>query len=157
MSEEKIYIERLFVYCGLRYNQELDVLIQPLDDSGALLAPQLYSYKRGRDKVLGGIYKGASFYEGGVRGLDDAVYVDTFDNRDELISWQAKHEEAKLKDRALKLEANAKKISEINRILAPLRKVHSSFISRRDYAGAEALEASVLRALRMPLNKTDNE
>ncbi len=55
-----------------------------------------------------------------------------------------------------KLELDAKKVNELEALLLPLRKQYAVYSRQYDYAGQEALEQAVLRALRSPPRKVES-
>lgn len=147
-----------FVYCGVVLSgKEMSVCIASIQDNGELGSQSFFPHKKSRELSIGGIYRGASFSETKVSGLDAVHYVSRHSNEDDIIKWRARNDAAKTKDRSLKLEKDAKKINEIDEQLKSLRKLYSTYRKRNDHAGLEALEAAVLRSLRTPIRQAEAE
>jgi hypothetical protein len=70
------------------------------------------------------------------------------EDRGLIIEWEAKSDEAEAAQKRSKLEANAKRVSEIDQHMAPLRDAWQAMRNRGDMASADALEAAILRSLR---------
>lgn len=159
MPGEEEFEARDFVYCGLRYqssNKALMVAIRKIMDDGALGVEMIYQYKRNRDRSIGGVYRGASFSPSHIRGLDaNLVFVKRWDDQADRIRWQAEHDDAEKMHRMTKLEKEAGKIRDIEDIMKPLRAIYQGYRKRNDFAGMDALDAAVQRALRTPLRSTE--
>lgn len=138
-----------FVYSGRRWssNGKLLITLYPIVD-GVLQKERVFEYDRKAHRVVGGIYTGAKFNDGSMLGFTSALqYVGRWENQADLLEWQAKDEHAETRSKARKLEADDKKISEIERILLPLRIQYESMRKRRDMAGMEALRLALNNAL----------
>lgn len=118
---------------------------------------ELYDAKLLKGKVVGCIYRGATFHEGGSKNLKEAAFIGYWKDSESIIQWKALDEVVESAERQAKLESDAKKINEIEQLLLPLRKIHSGYNKRYDHAGKEALEQAVLRALRSPPRKSELE
>jgi hypothetical protein len=139
-----------FVYCGRRWSKSsgsMMLCVRAIKD-GVLQDAGLYAFDRKAHRAIGGVYSGAVFSEEGIRNLSgDLVYQRRWDVREDLIDWQARDEAAESASRSKKLEADAKKISEIEKIMLPLRVQYENYRKKRDHAGMEALRAAVVNAL----------
>lgn len=138
-----------FAYCGRRLMSDgtLALCIRPIKD-GALQGDMLYSFTRKAHRAVGGVYRGAKFQGGTMSGLQaNLQFVRRWDQAKDLIDWQARDEAAESHTRSKKLEADAKKASEIEKIMLPLRAQYDRYKYSRDHAGMEALRDAVLRAL----------
>lgn len=138
-----------FVYCGRRVltNGKLGICVAPIRD-GKLQREMLFLYERKAHRYVGGVYSGAEFNERQMVGLTaNLKYVRPWTVQHELIDWQARDQHAEAEARAKKLEDDAKKVSEIERVLLPLRVQYESYRKQRDLAGMEALRSTVLSAL----------
>lgn len=139
-----------FVYCGRRWSDasnKLVLCIRPIKD-GELQEAMLFAFDRKAHRTVGGVYSGAEFGGSSARGIAGSLrYERMWEDRTELIDWQARDEYAESASRRRKLEADAKKISEIERIMLPLRNQFQAYRVKRDHAGMEALRAAVLNAL----------
>lgn len=147
-----------FVYsgrCALK-GGKAGAEIHRLDD-GRLAGSYVFEARSLKGKVIGGIYRGALFTDNKARGLDDVKYVDRWKDQGACIDWRARDEAFDTNQRLCKLEAEAKKINEIEAIMLPLRKLHATYLRQYDNAGKEALEQAVMRALRSPPRKTESE
>jgi hypothetical protein len=139
-----------YVYLG-RYKSggKLHFAIRAIQPDGTLGRTSLYAYKNNMARTIGGVYTGATFDEGGtVRGLKEARWKGRWGNQDDIIEWQTRDEQVGSEVRAAKMEKDAGQVSEIERILLPLRKKYETYRRQADYEGKEALEQAVLRALR---------
>ena len=139
-----------FVYCGRRWSQSsgsMVICIRAIKD-GVLQAAGLYEFDRKAHRAIGGVYSGALFNEASIRNLSGAlVYQRRWDVREDLIDWQSRDAAAESVSRSKKLEADAKKINEIEKIILPLRVQYDNYRKKRDHAGMDALRAAVVRAL----------
>lgn len=145
------FVAKDFVYTGLRWstNEQRLVTIRCIDADGKLEPPMLFEYNRKYERVIGGVYTGAAFTaDGSVRGLITSGYSELWPNIDDRLEWKVADERVKSEHRCRAAEKDEKRISEIETILMPLRTTYETFRVRRDFAGMEALEASVLRSLR---------
>lgn len=151
------YVAYDFVYCGCRTlaNGELVIEIRKIID-GELSEPNLYGFNRKRDRMIGGIYHGATFSETSSKGIDSVVFVSKWDSSENLILWEALDKQARVEDRAKKLEKNEKKVKEIDTIMLPLRVQYENCRKRRDFAGMEAISKAVLISLRNSPNLVEN-
>jgi hypothetical protein len=151
MSEE--YAPMDFVFCGLRSSRDrLVMAIAPIT-SGEVEETIFFAHKGKLRYVIGGVYSGAEFSASGAKGLDSASFVRSWSDRGEVIRWQALSDQAEAQARTKKLEANARKVNEIEAVLLPLRKQYAVFQRQRDRAGASALEQAVMAALRAPVRQ----
>ena len=143
------YIACDFVYCGCRTlsNGELVIEIRKIVD-GQLAEPNLFTFHRKRDRIIGGIYQGATFSETSSKGIDSVVFVSKWESSEYLILWEALDKQAKADDRAKKLEKNEKKMKQTDTIMLPLRVQYENCRKRHDFAGMEAISKAVLISLR---------
>ncbi len=157
-KSEKPSVARDYVYAGRRKTasgKSVGVIRQVVD--GVLAADRLYEAKVLKGKVIGGLYRGASFHDGGSDKLKEASYVGYWKNAEDIIQWKALDDAFESEERQAKLESDAKKINEIEEIMLPLRKLYAGYNKRYDHAGKEALEKAVLRALRSAPRKAELE
>lgn len=143
-----------FVNCGVRMLRtgKLGLAVRLLID-GALGEELLFAHKRGSGpRVIGGIYTGAEYSaaESQMRGLPRATYKARWEVASDLIEWEAKDGAALTAQRTQKMESEAGRVSELEALLLPLRKLHHTYRLRNDHAGMEALQAAMLRVLRTP-------
>lgn len=148
---DKVFVPQDFVYTGkaLDDKNKAFVIVRPINADGTLGKRMSYEMKKGRDRIVGAVYTGASFSEeGSIRGLDDVRFVKQWDNREERMEWKAKDEQVDVEIRNIKLEKDVGRISDIEQIMLPLRKTYENLRFRHDWAGQEAFEKAVIRALR---------
>ncbi|MEO5774699.1 MAG: hypothetical protein ABIQ32_11360 [Sphingomicrobium sp.] len=142
-----------FIYCGVRQiiGGKLGDCVLPLLADGTR-ATRLFARKgnKGSRRVVGGVYAGAKFSAEQASGLDAARFVRRWDNADDVMRWEAADGQAEDAIRTKKLEADAGRISEIERVLLPLRRVYHAHRRQNDHSGMEALRAAVQRALSTP-------
>jgi hypothetical protein len=139
-----------FVYCGRRImsNGKLAVAIAPIQD-GEIQKTRLFLFDRKAHRTIGSVYSGATFSDNHMRGLiADLKFERIWHKQEDRIEWRARDEEVETHLRTKKLEADAKKVNEIETIMLPLRIMMQNFRHKRDYGGMEALEAAVVRALK---------
>ncbi|MBX8557164.1 hypothetical protein K5D56_26510 [Pseudomonas cichorii] len=117
----------------------------------------VFEAKSLKGKVIGGIYRGALFTDTQARGLGAVNFVERWKDQLACINWRARDEAFEADQRRIKLEADAKKVNEVEAMLLPLRKLYASYSRQYDHAGKEALEQAVLRALRSPPRKCELE
>jgi hypothetical protein len=147
-----------YVYCGLVFrNKEFYVAVTPINEDGTLQKEGLYLHKKGGEKVIGGIYRGALFSEKSSSNLDAASFVEKYHDTESIIQWKARNDQAKTQDRILKLEKDAEKGNEMDAMLITVRKLYSNYRKRNDFAGMEAIEAAMLRSLRTPIRQSEAE
>lgn len=146
-----------YVYCGRRLlaNGKLSVAVRPISPSGELMRELHFSHSRKNEKTIGGVYSGALFSESSVQGLGNVQYSRRWQDKEDLIDWQSRDGEAECRIRASKLEADAKKISEIEHGMLFLRRQYENYRKQRDHAGMAALEGAVVRALRCAPRTTE--
>lgn len=141
-----------YVYLGKRVNSKMEPVaaIRLINEDGTLDADEaLYKFDRKMNKNVGGVYTGAKFTSNGSsRGLAEARWKRMWDNQEDRIKWSALNDEAESRLRSAKLEKEEGRINDIEQIMLPLRKTYENMRFRHDWAGQEALEKAVLRALR---------
>ncbi len=123
--------------------------------NGKLEAIEAYGMASLRGKAIGVVYAGATFHEGGCRGLKNAQFSHRWADAGQVMDWKIRDDATETELRTAKLEADAKRVNEIESIMLPLRKRYEAYSSKRDHAGKEALEAAVLRALRCAPRATE--
>lgn len=145
-----------YVYAGRRTLKggKPGVEIYRLVD-GQLGGSSVFEAKALKARVIGGIYRGATFSDQSARGLDTVTFVDRWKDPAACIDWRARDEAAEARQRLIKLEADAKKINEIEAILLPLRRRYATYVRQYDNAGKYALEQAMLSALRAPPRSTE--
>jgi hypothetical protein len=149
-------IPRDFIYVGRRAGEGAAVfgaIVQIID--GQLSRESYYAAAQFKGSIVGGIYTGATFHEGGARGLSVASWVKRWTEASDIITWRALDDAVETALRAAKLMADSKKINEIDDILLPLRKLYASYTKQYNHASREALEQAVLRSLRSAPRKTE--
>jgi len=149
-------VPRDFVFIGRRAgngSKAFGALRQIRD--GQLGPEEYYGIDTTKGKIVGGVYSGAKFYEGGSRGIGAATWSKRWDVSDDLIMWRALDDAVETALRTAKLMGDSKKISEIDDILLPLRKLYASYAKQYSHSGREALEQAVLRSLRSAPRKTE--
>lgn len=157
MMNNEEFLARDYVYCGVVFfDNSLSVVICQINENGELAPANYYDYKKSRDKVISGIYRGASFSDTSARGIDNAIYQGYYSDNEKIISWKARNDQARTKERTAKLEKDAKRINEIDNILLPLRKIYAGYRKKNDYAGIKALQNAVLRSLQTPIRQSEN-
>lgn len=156
MTEEAM-VPHDIVYIGKRLGAGGKMILgfQLLNENGSFGECLFYAYDRKMDRTIGAVYTGAEFANDQSRGIASANFVKMWDNRDDRIMWQAKNDQIEAIIRNTKLEKDAGKISDIEKIMLPLRKQYDTLRVRHDHAGQEALERSVLRALRSSPRSTE--
>lgn len=157
MTDE--FTPRDFVYAGARTlsDRTLGAAIHFIDSDGKLGSQMLFAAKSCRGRVIGTIYRGASFGGDQVQNLSRAIWAGRLDDdRPELIDWEAKDKAAKVDDRTRRLEKDAKKRSAIEDALLPIRTAFWAARKRGDYEGARAIEQAILMALHKPVKDQSN-
>lgn len=126
-------------------------------ENGRLRNGYIFTIMSLKGKVIGGVYRGAQFSDTHALGIGTATFVERWSGQSDCIVWRARDEAFDANQRLLKLEADAKKVNEIESMLLPLRKLHASYSRQYDHAGKEALEQAVLRALRSAPRRSESE
>ena len=141
-----------FVYAGRRVlkGDKAGAEIFRIVD-GRIADSFVFAAKSLKGRVIGGVYRGAEFSNNQARGLGAVEFVHRWKDQG------ARDEAFETEQRRSRLEADAKKVNEIEAIMLPLRKLYASYSRQYDHAGKEALEQAVLRALRSPPRKTESE
>jgi hypothetical protein len=148
-SPDESLVAKDFVYCGkCRITGGIGQVYRAIEEDGSLGKEFVLKADRKYPKVIGGIYAGAKWSATQVMGLSASTYKGYWKIQDDLIGWKAKTEQIEVEVRIKKLENDAKRIDEIDIILAPLRKTYSNYRRIGDVAGMEALSAAVVRSLR---------
>lgn len=157
-KQDQQYRPALLVYAGEREGVKGTRLVAycELVNDAVDATEKLYEWKRGRDRVIGGIYKGAEFTVDGqqLRGLDFLQYAGRIEDQERIIGWQVRNDQAVQFRKSKAYEAEAKG-SELERILLPLRIAHARHYDRYDTYSAHALEQAVLKALRVRPRKSE--
>jgi hypothetical protein len=150
MQEQKEFVERDFVYIGKSIADDGKVYCGNaiVNEDCTLEKTKWYGYKKKMDRIVGGVYRGASFSENTAKGLEQAIWRTRWHDQGDVIKWQADDEKVEVEIRSKKMEKDEGRISELEKILLPLRTQYESYRSRHDCAGMEALEKSMLRALK---------
>lgn len=125
--------------------------------NGQLGNSYVFAAKSLKGRIIGGVYRGAMFSKEQARGLGSAAFVERWKDQLACIDWRSRDEAFEADQRRSKLEADAKKVNEIESMLLPLRKLYASYSRQYDHAGKEALEQAVLRALRSLPRKSELE
>jgi hypothetical protein len=158
MTTEEQFEAFDFVACGQRTDPKGKrfVMIARLHpETNTIIDTMAFDYSRGKDKVLGSVYRGATFTAHAAKGIEAAQWVKQWAHMPDLIEWTALDTEAKNKHKRIALEADAGKIDEIEKILRPLRKQYNAMFKRYDMAGCAALENAVNQALRTPVRQSE--
>lgn len=148
------YTEKNFVYQGKRRSAKGEMWIQlsTLDANGNMdEKPKWFDAKSPkRNLIVGGVYRGASFNDAGsMRGITDVQYVGTtWQSQADVMEWQALEEQAMARAASDKLQKDAKRVTEIERTLLPLRELYAHAGKFGAYDKQAAIEAAMLRALR---------
>lgn len=160
---ERTYTPRPFVYMGRRwdrFNRRVSDCVQPLNTEQAHDEttytphgePMQFATSK-RKLVLGGVYDGAEFDDGGAKGLSIAQYVGRWPDEAQRLEWAALDSQAETNAASAKLESDEKRRCEIEAILLPLRKlVHAK---RHDPAAQQAIVNAVVRALHVAPRKEE--
>jgi len=166
MTEEKELIPRDYVYIGKRWSSKGKVIMgyQLIKEDGTLEDPPIFwEFDRKMERSIGCVYTGAKFSDitasGGISamGIASAKFKKAWPNQEDRIQWQNKNDDVEADVRNQKLEKDAGRVSDIERIMLPLRQQYESMRVRRDWAGQEALERAVLRALKISPRKIEEE
>lgn len=146
MENEESFVEKDFIYMGRRMDTSYKV-------SGAIQVDgktRIYGIKNLRHKVIGGIYRGASFTENRVMGLADAKYKGRIEDRELIVTYEARDMECMRTQADRKHEADDKKGSEIGDALLNVRKAYARAVKFHDFGLMHALERSVVQWLKIP-------
>lgn len=147
MSDE--FFKRQFVYLGQRTGKSDQCAVIRIVLNDEIVSDEIW-YKYDRDwakKVVGGIYDGAEFNEKQVRGFKAAHYVRRWGKSQDLIDWVARDQKAEADKRSEKLQADARRVSEIDKIMLPLRQQYAALSKKYDSAGMRALQSAVMQSL----------
>lgn len=155
--EESAFLPFDFVYAGRRALKggKPGVEIFRIVDGRLAESFVFESKSLKKSNVIGGVYRGARFTDNQAYGLGAVAFVERWKDQLACVDWRARDEAFETNQRRLKLEADAKKVNEVEAMLLPLRKLHAAYSRKYDHAGKEALEQAVLRALRSPPRKSE--
>lgn len=148
-----------FVYAGLRVgsNHKLVVALCLIGPDEKLGPERYYDATRNTKPAIGGIYTGASFGESQARGIDSATFCGQWRYEEDRMAWFALHQQTVIWDRLRKEEAKASQsTSDLDKRLLFPRRAYQALRDRGDYAGMEALERAVVRALHKPLRSHES-
>lgn len=145
-----------FVFAGARLlkGDEIGYAVCVLVNGVASETERLFKEPKLKTALIGGIYTGADFSERQARGLGAARWTsmyDAADARERKIAWRAEHDSAMTFMRTKKLMADAKKVSEIDEAMEPVRRAYTAARKRGDYTLAKAIETAVLESLHKPV------
>jgi hypothetical protein len=146
------FVKRDIVYTGkaMTTDNKVGVSFHVINEDGSLGTHMVVAMKRGRDKTVGGVYTGAEIADNSIRGYDSIRYVRQWSDQADRVTWQANDEQIAARTTAKNLEKNAAMLNDIEKVMAPLRKIYEGHRKRRDFGSMEALEQAALRALRSP-------
>lgn len=160
MTTEKL-TPRDFVFCGIRANDKGApfISIRLLVDDEIQAKEMFFGYtaKQHRRLSVGQVYRGASFSETQALNIGSVNWLRKWENREDCLEWEARETAAQERRAHLKLESDATAMSEMQKLLLPLRRRYSALRNRYDMAGASALELAILTALRTPVRATEKE
>lgn len=143
-----------FVFVGKVYTdkKKMYVAVRKILADGALSdEPFYYEAKRGRSFIVGGVYTGAAFdTEGSVSNLDNAKYARRWPDVDAIREWQIADQQAETDKKRDTIEKDEGRVSELQKILLPLRRDHAKLVARYVRSDVRAFEEAVLDALRTP-------
>lgn len=141
------------VYLGKRWanDKKLVVVFAPLLSEGKLGEEQWYTFKQAMDKVVGNIYRGASFEGSTAYGLTTMRWTgDRWPVVEDRMRWDALDTAAAVAKKQQTLEAKSKKSKPLEECLLPLRKLYDNARRRGDRIECEAIVQAVLVAIRKP-------
>lgn len=128
MSKAEEFIAQDFVYAGRRLLKSGKMGGEVFVVAGSALGERmLFDYRTLKGKAVGGIYRGASFSADQVRDLSKASYQGQWADDLARVDWRVRDEAAEAEQRTDKLEADAKRVHEIEELLLPLRKLYASY------------------------------
>jgi hypothetical protein len=149
------FVARDYVFIGKHWQTQTSkmmVLIRLINEDGTLNPREsMYAYSKKMDKTIGGIYRGALFTDKQSRGMDGAKYTGRWSNTEDIALWESQAEDAETAQANVRLEKDDARVTEIAKIMKPLRKQYETMRGRYDHGGMEALERAVVRALRTQL------
>ena len=142
-----------FVYAGVRKGTKAPLVMEVylLEEEARGLGKAMHFKADKRMRVIGGIYRGALFYDAQAAGLYSAAYTGGQwgkEHPQDVLEWIARDTAARQEQRNKALEGDAKKCTLIDEALAGLRELYAAMRARGDYEGMQALELAVLRSLR---------
>jgi hypothetical protein len=106
---------------------------------------------------VGAVYTGAEFDEGQAKGLAEARWSRMWPNAEDRIEWQARDQHALDLERAERMEADTRKMSDIETVMLPLRRRYEVLRKKHDRSGMYALERAVQAALLSAPRATEKE
>jgi hypothetical protein len=148
------------IYCGRRYrDKELSACILRLDENGEILVGEgWYTFsKYWKNRVVGGVYTGASFSPTKIRGFNTLQYLRHWPDKDARIEWQARDMSAGAEAKADAMEEKLRKENDLRDVMLPLRRRYAAMQKRHDLSGMYALERAVNLTLRTPILASEKE
>lgn len=144
MSDET-FVERDYVYQGERIgNGNVRIVSLGVLDNGVIIRNFCLKWsKEWKIKAVGCIYAGATFSESQVKGATQAKFKEQWPNSDDRIEWLAKQAEATDEQERLKLDKKLAGSNDIDKALAPLRRVYWKLTPSQ----REAMQRAVIRSL----------
>lgn len=152
MTETDTQTARDFIYAGRRVitGGRIGHAIFPIGDDGELMDERLYDLGK-YAAAVGGQYRGATFGETKSIGVAVAKFIGArWPDRDRCIDWEAEDKAAEIEMAGKRLAADAKRKSEIDAIMLPLRRRYDAARRRGDYGAYTALRQVVLASLEKP-------
>lgn len=147
-----------FIYIGMRAGSKGPVVgVIVIDGPMPLVLPEpkyFASDARWKSRSVGGLYRGAKF--SATQMLDaQAQYINEAGLAEDRWQWRAEHDAYLTGVKRERLEEKYRKDNDVARMLLPLRKAMQTARKRCDWTEVQALEEYFLRALRKPLDATE--
>lgn len=150
MTEAETFEPREFVYAGKReVKGGYGISVLPIMPDGSLGKKYLFSYdKEWRSRAVGSVYGTAQFSATSAKGLSGAKWLRMWPNSMDRAEWKASHDDAEEVSASRILEADARKMREIETILLQVRIRYEALRKQYDVDSMYALERAVVRALK---------
>lgn len=148
-----------FVYLGVRQGPDNKprAALAVIYENGNLSPTRVYAMTKDfKRRVIGGVYKGARFDEDkAMYGAPVAVFDRLWPDAEQRAIWQALAQDEEANMAVRRVEADERRISEIDKAMIPLRKIYHAAIKRGDLLGAYAVERAIVRSLHRPLRDAE--
>jgi hypothetical protein len=148
-----------YVYIGRRQLKDGKIghFIRRIDNTGELGKESGYVDLKKFRPVVGGVYTGATFSETHAKGIDSAKYNRQWPDVMHRLEWQALDRNTEAEIKRERIEKDARRTNEMDRILLPIRRAIYNANRRGDYAEAHAIRNVVQISLNKPLTASEEE
>ena len=152
-DDNEIFEPADYVYIGKRQLRDgkLGHFIMRINSVGELDKESGYRDLKRFHPVIGGVYTGAVFSEKHAKGIETAKYDRQWPDPMKRLEWGALDRVAETAIKKKRIEADARRMNEMDSILLPIRRAIYNANRRGDYTEAHAIRQAVEISLNKPI------